>query len=341
MTEADSSLPVPDAIVELRQYAAVHLSLVAQYLTDVAAELGDMETIPVEALRVGQHALAALAETSALMARGEWPAAQAAYEAMPAPPLLKAKEAPSKPHLDFYESILPAEHFGRVPSPPPEQPTVLYILGPTHIAINGTLLELEGDELYMFNALLYHRGRPEDLRTFIAHDFRGIPYSAAARIRARETLQALCQRLDAVMPEGVEAVLEYGTRGHRLRQLSTRIVVKDARTDPALAQLVPRVPTQRQVEAAVAAVPAVAETVHSYSTRTAEVERRVLATRLSTAEEVVVLLQTAFHIRITVAQVHHAAAENELIVPVYNDGGVRTYSDYAVRKIAAALLMDS
>lgn len=229
--------------VEVRFDTAARLGQIAHHLTTVAAELGDTSrAVPIDALRTGERALHNIAGAIALIAEGDVAAAVAAYAVLPAPSFARDHKGLARetyPDIPFYNGIVLTD-IPPVDPPSPEDEIIIHVISSTHIAINGQVVVLEGEELYMFNALLAHRDEPVSMAVLLEHGFRQSTMYTTTRQRFRAAVSALYIQFARVLPKGVEPIITVKqTKRLHLRRLSPRFVIKDVRGDPTFAYLVP------------------------------------------------------------------------------------------------------
>ena len=226
---------------QVRQEAASHLGEVAVFLLKVAEELEDpSRPVPTAALRVGAQALYDVSEAVATAMGGELKDADG-QAVPPLPSSLKVKRVAREvyPDLPFYTEIVTVDQIPSIPLPPSERAIVVRIIDSKQIEINGTILELEGDQLYMINALLVHRDQPTLMPVLLGHGFRRGPNDNANKYRASEAAKELSRLLASVLPDDVEAILESGGKRWRTRQLSPLFVIEDARDHSLSVDAVP------------------------------------------------------------------------------------------------------
>jgi RNA polymerase sigma factor (sigma-70 family) len=141
---------------------------------------------------------------------------------------LEIQHEPAKAETDFYARIQLDEE----PGSNSEQSDSIKIVSDTAIEVNGEIIELSGDKLFIFNALLNFKGKPARAEEIRRLGFREGSSAAHTRMRFALSMRHLRQDLDSLGDRPMVQV-SGATRGTRY-SLDSAVSVKDGRMQALL-----------------------------------------------------------------------------------------------------------
>lgn len=246
--EFDAEAEVIDPV--LGSVLARRMGRLAEYATQIAKGVV-VEPIPVVAARLesARDELSDILAALGISGEGdsEPPSPQAPRTIRPKTSKLLAESYPDTP---FYNSILPTTEWRQGLEPWDSKHAIhFYIISDHYLycAETGRVCELNGDVLFVFNALLKTLQSPQVAKVHKDFGYRPSNNETATAHRFRATLQSLASLLTSIAPNDFgDTVAEEGYRPVILRMLHPDIVVEDKRTDESYARFIPKRATKSE-----------------------------------------------------------------------------------------------